>query len=181
MALSAVATPYAMALLDLAVDTGTLSTVRGQIDRIDALYAKSPELQVAFGNPTISTDERKKVVQSLAVSLALSPTTKNFLLVLAEKGRLAALPDIAAVLGRLADERTGVAKAEVVSTAPLDAGQMARLQATLGTMTGKTVTLSNTVDPSLIGGLRVSVDGKVYDTSVAMQLRKLREAILSDL
>lgn len=181
MALSPVATPYALALLDLAVDQGTLPAVRAQLEKLADAVRQSRDLQIAFGNPTISTAERKRVVEALAGLLALSPTTRNFLYVLAEKGRLGALGDIATAFGRLADERTGAARAEVVSSAPLTSEQLSRLTAALADKTGKTVTLSNAVDPALLGGIRVAVDGKVYDTSVATQLRKLREAILSDL
>lgn len=181
MALSAVATPYALALLDLSTDRNELLVVRKQLDKVVQLTSESKELAMAFSNPTITVEERKAVVTSLATATSLTTTTRHFLLVLAEKGRLAVLSDIAETFGRLADERTGVARAEVVSSAPLDAGQEVRLKAKLRTLTGKDVELSNKVDASLIGGLRVHVGGQVFDTSVATQLRKLREAILQDI
>lgn len=181
MALSPVATPYAMALLDLAVEQGSLPAVRAQLESLVDVLGRSRELQVAFSNPTISTRERQSVVQSLVGPFGLSKMARNFLMVLADKGRLSALPDIVTVLGRLADARTGAARAEVVASAPLDATQQERLKSTLAQMTGKTITLQTAVDPSLLGGLRVTVDGKVYDTSVATRLKRLREAILSDL
>lgn len=181
MALSPVATPYATALLDLAMDTQQLAVVRPQIEKVVRLIGASRELEVAFENRTITVEERKNVVTRLAGTLLLSPTVKNFLLVLAEKGRLGNLRDIATVFGQLADARTGAARAEVRSSVALNPGQIGRLEAKLSELTGKRVQVTNTVDATLIGGIRVHVDGQVYDTSVAMQLRKLREAILQDI
>ncbi len=181
MALSPVATPYAVALRDLAVDTQQLAVVRGQVEKVVRLVAASRDLAIAFENPTVTVEERKKIVVSLASMLLLSATTKNFLLVLAEKGRLNHLTDIGTAFGKLADDHMGIARAEVRSSAALNPSQVARLKAKLAELTNKTIEITNTVDPSLIGGIRVHVDGQVYDTSVAMQLRKLREAILQDI
>ena len=63
----------------------------------------------------------------------------------------------------------------------LSVAQTTRLKNTLAQITGKTVVVSNTVDPQLIGGVQVKVGGKLFDASVRTQLRQLRSAILSDL
>ena len=181
MALSATATPYAMALLDLASDRGDLAPVREQLNSLSALLDASEELRAAFSNPTISIAERKGLVEATATHARMAPVTRNFLLLLADKGRLPILRDITKVFNRLADERTGVVEARVVSSMPLNSLQRARLEQTLAQMTAKSVTVVSEVDPSLIGGLQVHVGGRVYDTSVANRLKGLRDTILSDL
>jgi F-type H+-transporting ATPase subunit delta len=178
MATSA-AIPYATALLELASEQGTINAIRQQLNRLVEVLAASKELRVAFSNPTLTTAERLAVVRALVGPLGLSRTCQNFLFVLAEKGRLAVLDDIVQVFSTLADERTGVVRTEVVSSVPVTEGQLMRLKAALGKMTGKTVKLETRVDPDLIGGLQIHVDGTVYDTSIATQLQKLRETILS--
>jgi F-type H+-transporting ATPase subunit delta len=170
-----------MAVLDLAVEHGAVDVVRDQLDALSDALGKSEAVRVAFTNPTITTSERKAVVTQLSSALGLHALTRKFLSVLAEKGRLGAIADIATTYGRLADARTGAARAEVVSSTSLTAAQEAQLATTLGTVTGKKVTVTTTVDPALVGGLRVTIDGRVYDTSVATRITRLREAILSDL
>ena len=44
---------------------------------------------------------------------------------------------------------------------------------------GCEVLLSERIDPSLLGGMRVELDGKVYDSTVRRELEKMREAILN--
>ena len=180
MATSA-AIPYASALLDLAVEQGTTNAIRQQLNRLVDLQISSAELKIAFANPTLTVDERVAIVRALVGPLGLSRTTQNFLCVLAEKGRLNVLPDIVRTFNTMADERTGAVRAEVVSSSPITEGQLTRLKAALSKTTGKTVRIETSVDPELIGGLQIHVDGKVYDTSIATQLHKLRENILSNL
>ncbi len=181
MAIAPVATPYAMALLSVAVEQGSIRSVREQLDKVVGLIGESDDLRIVFSNPTVSETERMAVVDVLSTRLGLSRTSRNFLMLLAEKRRLGLLPDIAQVFGQLADAQVGVVRARVLSSASLNVTQATRLKNTLAEMTGKTVVVTNDVDPDLIGGMRVEVGGKVYDTSVATQLRKIREAILEDI
>jgi F-type H+-transporting ATPase subunit delta len=181
MANNEVATPYAQALLDIVVERGTLAAVRPQVDAIAALAAESFDLGSVFANPTVTESERKAVVGALCDQLGADPMLRNFLLLLSEKRRLAFFGDIAAVFGQLADAREGVVTADVTSASELTAAQQAKLATTLESVTGRRVRLAVAVDPSLLGGLRVTVDGHVYDTSVKNQLDALRGRILNEL
>ena len=178
MASSAVASVYAKALADLTAANGSMSAVRDQLDSLAGLVRASRELQVVLSNPTVGVDARKRVVVAVSDRLSLSKTTRSFLLVLAEKNRLAALAPIADAFGQLVDERSGIVRAKVVSSVALSEAQATRLRAVLGDLTGKSVVVSNETDPAHIGGLAVHVGGKVYDSTVATQLDKLRAAIL---
>ena len=100
---------------------------------------------------------------------------------LSDRRRLGVLADIERVFQRLSDAHLGVIRAEAVSSVRLSVAQTTRLKNTLAQITGKTVVVSNTVDPQLIGGVQVKVGGKLFDASVRTQLRQLRSAILSDL
>ena len=62
---------------------------------------------------------------------------------------------------------------------PLTAEQEKRLTAALEKKTGKTIVLTSRVDPSLVGGMRVEMDGKRYDNTVASKMEHLRRALLS--
>lgn len=181
MANNEIATPYAQALLDIVVERGSLAAVRTQVDTLAALAADSFDLTNVFANPTVTESERKAVVGALCDQLGTDPMLRNFLLLLAEKRRLAYFGDIASMFGALADAREGVVTAEVASASELSAAQKAKLTKTLETVTGRKVRLSVAVDAELLGGLRVTVDGHVYDTSVKNQLDALRGRILNEL
>lgn len=181
MANETIANPYAQALLGLAVEQGALRPMRDQLAQVVKLLDRSAELEAVFANPTVSTEERHKVVEVIATRLALSKVLRNFLFVLSDRRRLPVLRDIEEVFQKLADKHLGVMRAEAVSSTQLSVAQMTRLKNTLSEKTGKTVLVSNTVDPDLLGGLQVKIDGRLYDASVRTRLRTLREAILQDL
>lgn len=179
MAKSSTAIAYAKALLEIAIAQGTVEQARVEMERVGALAAKSSDLRQVFGNPTIREEERRAVVLEVADALKLSVTTKNFLLILAERRRLAIIGDIVAEFQRQLDAHTGGARAQVFSTTELGAVQLARIKDALQKSTGKRVVVESIVDPTLIGGLRIQVEGKVLDSTLLLQLEALRSLILT--
>lgn len=76
------------------------------------------------------------------------------------------------------EELTGKTTTHVVSAAPLGDEQIAALKDVLSRKTGKDIELSPSIDPSLIGGLYISVDGFVLDGTVKKQLRDMESSLV---
>jgi F-type H+-transporting ATPase subunit delta len=70
-----------------------------------------------------------------------------------------------------------VVRAEVTTAAPLTADRAAQLQQQLADITGRTVDMTTSVNPSIIGGVVTRIGGTVYDGSIATQLAKLRQTL----
>ena len=62
---------------------------------------------------------------------------------------------------------------------PLSADRTENIEKRLSQVTGKTVTVSSRVDPSIIGGVVASLGGTVYDGSVTHQLEKIRARLIA--
>jgi F-type H+-transporting ATPase subunit delta len=137
----------------------------------------SDEFSEFLSNPVIGIDERKEVINSLSKRALFSPLSTNFLLLLADKRRLSILDQIVERFIELLDKDAGILRASVHSAKDLSAVQVNRLRAALQEMTGKKVEVSTAVDDSLIGGLVVKMEGKVYDDSVKAHLATLRENV----
>jgi F-type H+-transporting ATPase subunit delta len=101
----------------------------------------------------------------------------NFLRVVARNGRLFALPAIIRTFAELTAAARDEATAEVTSAAALSDGQRSSLADTLKAKIGKTVTLIEHVDPSLIGGLVVKVGSQMIDSSLKTKLTAMRVAM----
>lgn len=181
MANSAIAYPYAKALLELSVSRNELEKNRDGLAKIAKSLEDSADLRNVFANPIITEDERKKVVSAIAQQAKLTKTATHFLLLLAEKRRLAAFADIFDAFSRQADEHLGIVRAEVWSSIKLTPMQLTKLQKQLAERTGKTVELSTALDPDLIGGIRVRIEDTIIDASLATRLDQLRETILKDI
>ena len=110
---------------------------------------------------------------------ALSDNLKRFLLLLLTKRRIAMLPQIIEELLRLKREREGIAEALIRSAIPLLPEEKEHLQRILENKFNKRIILEEEVDPSLIGGFTVEVEGKMIDASLKGFLMRLREKLVS--
>ena len=120
------------------------------------------------------------MLEEIARRLAVSRVLRNFLLLLLERGRIAALPGIVREFRALADQQAGRIRVQVTCARPLDPGVELRLKSALEKRSGKQVVLEKHEDASLIGGIVTQVGDLVYDGSVRTQLATLRHELLSD-
>ena len=102
---------------------------------------------------------------------------KNFLAMLVDNGRISLLPEIGAQFQALKNATEGAADAEITSAFELNAAQVAELVTTLEKKFSRKLNPVVTVDPALIGGVRVVVGDEVLDTSVRAKLSQMRMAL----
>ena len=171
---------YAKALLSIGIESQSYDALGRELDRAAETIATSPELKSALENPVFALSKRHAVLEELARRLALSTPIRNLLLLLLDKNRINALPDIARAHRELVDEQAGRARAVVTSAAPLTPEVEARIKSALEKQTGKTVLIDRKVDASLIGGVVAQVGDMVFDGSVKTQLQQLREQLEVD-
>ena len=99
--------------------------------------------------------------------------------VLIANDRLALLPEIRAMFEVLKNEREGVVDADIASAFPLDDAQLAGLVADLEKRFKRKINPHVSVDPELIGGVRVAVGDEVIDGSVRGKLAALAAGLLN--
>lgn len=171
---STIARPYAAALFQ----SSTAADGAQLVAQLDALagIAGDAGLRQFAADPKVTDEQVFGVVSGIA-GPDLSPKLRNLLSAVIDNGRLAVLPEIASQFRTLVNDRGGVADAHIVSAFPLDATQQADLAKVLEKRFDRKLTVSVTVDSSLIGGVRVSVGDEVLDTSVAARLEQMRIAL----
>lgn len=172
-----IARPYASALFDLASSEGNVSDVEAGLDSVSKLIGESGDFQRFLRSPVITTDEKASALGALLGKVKVEKTVANTLRVVARNGRLFAVPAIIAEFKAMAAEARGEVSAEVTSAAPLTKDQLAGLAATLKGKLGKTVTLTEHVDASLIGGLVVKVGSQMIDSSLKTKLTAMKIAM----
>ncbi len=180
MITGSIARRYAKALLEIGIQQQTYDALGKELDRAAETLRASPELRNALENPVFSLDKRKLVMDELARRLALSKTVRNFIMLLLDKGRIAALPDIARAHRALVDEHAGRVRATVTSARPLDPMLETRLKTALEKQSGKVVIFEKREDPTIMGGLITQLGDTVFDGSVRTQLEQLREELLTE-
>ena len=180
MTSGAAAGRYARALFDVAIkERADVEKVQSDLQQFVDLFAQHPSLAHTLGNPAIPASKKKGVAQALIERAGgLSPMVAKLMLLLAERDRLALLPDIARIYGERVMDHLNVIRAEVTTAVELAPDRLLALEHGLQQATGRKVVLESKVDPSIIGGVITRLGSTVYDGSVTTQLQKLKQSLV---
>lgn len=168
---------YATALLDLAEEKGATEAVSADLGKLSALAPESSDFARFIASPLIPKPQQKKFMQALAEQAKFSPLARNFINVLIANGRLALLPAAAAQFSALRAERSGEIAVKVETARAMSDEQKEGVQAKMSAALGRTVRLEAAVDPSIIGGMVITVGSTMIDDSVRRKLESLRSVM----
>lgn len=171
----AVASRYAAALADAALDEGNAKQVRGDLAAFVAAYDESPELRNVLETPSLQAELKRKIVDELARRMDLATAVRNFVFLLIDHRRTEMLHKTQQAFHEALNSRLGIADADVTSARELNDEERRELTAALERRTGKKIEARFRHDASLLGGAMVRVGSVVYDGSVREQLTRLRE------
>ena len=178
MSVETIARRYASALADVAIESGMTDEIRTELDSWQRLIESNPDLNTAFGNPSIAHANKENLLENLIQRSNPSTTTANFLRVLLRNSRLTALPFIADKLSEELEERAGRVSGSVVSARELSDKEKSDFGTNLNKVTGKEVVLAFRIDSQLIGGAVTRVGSTVFDGSVKTKLADLQEKMI---
>lgn len=173
-------TRYAKALLGLAQEQQAAETVGAALTQVAQILA-DPTLAKILSLPTVSPKIRKDIAEQLVQALAPNPLVGNFLRVLAENDRLKDFPTIEKSYRQLLERTLGRVRARIRVAAPLSDAELQSLVEAFGRLTQKTVVPTVEVDPALLGGAVVEIEGRVHDASLKTQLEKIGASLAQQL
>lgn len=166
---------YALALFELARESGTVAAAGEELTRAASTFAE-PTLAPVVLNPGIAAASRRAIVGRVVERLGVSATVGNLIRLLADRDRLSLLPDVVRAYERFVDRELGRARVTVRSATALSDAQRTELEALARRLTGsREVVASVAVDPNILGGVVLDVGGTVYDGSVKTQLERLAD------
>lgn len=172
-----VAATYAEALFEAAGDTGSVDAVAREIADFADAVEESAELRQFLDNPEIDAKAKKEALKQLTSSA--TPITVNFLQVLVDRGRITEFPEIARAFADRVSAEEGRLDVEAVTAVPLPEDLRARIVEEISRKTGRSVDLTESVDPEIVGGLVLRIGGAVVDGSVRHRIEELRQALRS--
>ncbi|MFD2368439.1 F0F1 ATP synthase subunit delta [Brevibacillus sp. GCM10020057] len=166
---SAVGKRYARALFDVASERGKIDQVEADLGAIVQAVEQNADLSKIMLHPHIAADAKLKLADELFKS-HVGEESYNFLSLLIEKGREAALADIYRSFVKLANDARGIAEATVTSAKPLTDEEQAELAEKFGQTLNKKLRLTAVVDPSILGGIVIKIGDRLYDGSLKTKL-----------
>ncbi len=149
-----------------------------QLAFISVLYEESADFQTLVKNPLIKKSEKQAVIETLKGNGTIDEFLYRFITILVSKGRLSLLKLIADEVMSMDMMDKGEAEAVVTVAAGLDEASKKALGEVLNKITGKKITITETVDASILGGVVAQVGSNLYDASVRGQLNKIKEQLI---
>jgi F-type H+-transporting ATPase subunit delta len=171
-----IAQVYARSLYQVATEQDKLDKVREQLGEFADALDQSRELQTFFFSPYFSTEEKKEGLDA-AVTDA-DETVRNFLRLLLENHRMPVVFRVRREVDRLWEEDHRLLPVEITSAVELDPSIAERIGDEIGRQTGRTVQLTSTVDPNVIGGIVLRVGNSILDASIRTRLENLRKQVV---
>jgi F-type H+-transporting ATPase subunit delta len=179
--MAAINSRYARALADVAVEQKLdADQLVGEVHALAQALTVSPELRIALETPSVPSGQKLKVLDAIVAKVGASPAARNFLAVLMQNRRIAALGEIARLFEVEMNERRGFSEAEVTSWRELGEDEKSSLASGLEAVLGKKVRARYRKDESLLGGARIRVGSTIWDGSVRGRLRKLKEQLSTE-
>ena len=168
---------YANALFEAARDQQKLEAVDEQLAQLVEAEREVPELRGLLRNPQLDPRARRAALED--VLEGTDDLLRNFLLVLADKGRAGQLEEIAAEFARLVAEAEGIVHAQLTTAVELSDDEAGKLLQQIEQASGRKVEATRTVDPDLIGGIVLQVGSHRLDASVRGRLDRLRRQLVT--
>jgi F-type H+-transporting ATPase subunit delta len=171
---SAQAKRYAQAVFQIARQTNRFDGWMDDLKVLATLEQNRIFVQ-ALETPNLSTADKTRLLIDRFPEVG--PLAINLVGLLIGRGRLRILPGIYSEFQGLVDNYQGIERAEVITAVELNEEDKQQLQKRLSAITGKKMTLTGKVDPSLVGGLVARFDGKLLDASTRSRLETLKKEI----
>lgn len=168
-------TEYGRALFMLACELGALEEIKNDALAVKTVIEENPEYRNLLDTPAISKEEKLSLADKAFGGLHFS--VSNLVKILSERHSVRAFSEVYSTYLTLYNEHLGIEEVEAVTAVAMSEGQLEALKAKLVAETGKTIIIKNTVDPSILGGVKLRYSGKQIDGSVKTRLDAFSESL----
>ncbi len=168
---------YARALFQAARERDRVDTARTQLAELAAAMETSPELEAFLVNPQLDPGAKASVLEE--VTTGADPVVRNFVRLVASKGRAGQLRSIVEEFEAIVDREQGRIAVELTTAYELGDEEAKAIVAKIEEASGRTVEATRSVDPGLIGGVILQAGSFRVDASVRGRLNRLRRELVT--
>jgi F-type H+-transporting ATPase subunit delta len=169
---------YARALYELAKENSELNKVEDGMNGMKTLLSDSSDFKEMILNPTVTKEEKNKVIIKIVDQYNFCETLKKFLGFLTTKNRLFFLNQIIGSFLDLISSSKGELKAKLLSSKKLSKSELEKIRNELSKDFQSPIKIDYKHDPDLIGGLVIQVGSVMVDASIKSKLRQLQKSMI---
>lgn len=173
-----VAGRYGNALFSLAKDENKVEQLLNEVGCVLELFDENPELMAVITHPQVDSNEKFNLLKT-SFQGKVDESLFGLFEVVFTKNREAYLPDILRNFVEKAREDQNITSVEICSPIELTSSQLEKIVTTIENKSGKKVSYTAIVDKSLLGGVRITIDGKVLDNTIKWNFKNLKSMLLA--
>ena len=147
-----------------------------ELQTLKTAFRENADFVKLLANLSISKGERTAIVDETFKG-KIHVYVLNFLKILVERGAIQAFPECVEAYQAGYNRDHAIVEARVTTAKPLRAEQREKLIARLREMTGKDIAVREVVDPAVMGGILLEMDGKRYDNTVLTRLKTIKRSM----
>lgn len=178
MATEKVSRRYASAIFSLATEQNAVDPVGRDIERVNDAISSDETTKQFFIAPVIGADEKARVLTE-TLGKNIHELALHTLLLLARKRREALLPEIVQQYKILEAQARGAEPLIITTAVPLSADELSKMVARLEQVYKKKFDVTQKVDGTLIGGVRIMMGDRRIDDSIAGRLEDLSRTLFA--
>lgn len=171
---SELAKRYARALFEVAKEQNLLEQVAGDLDAAARLCLENAEVKKLNNNPSISRARKYAAWVEIAKSAKFSAPARRLIEMMAERGRIDALPAVARSFASMLLTERNMVEAKIISAEALTAAQTEALSRAIEATSSKKPVLKTQIDASLLGGVVIHIGSQMIDRSLKGNLDRLK-------
>ena len=168
---------YAKAIYEIADEENLIKEIFNDMIRINKLNRDSSDFKNLLSNSIIDNFDKKKAILSLLQKNNF--ITEKLLDLLIHNKRVAIISDIASCFIQLYNKNNNIKEAIVITASPIDKDLEKKILSQIKIPAAKSITLTNLIDSSIIGGFIIRYDGKEYNASIKQNLKNLKTELIN--
>ena len=172
-----IANHYGNALFEVAKDQNDLAAIAKELDQLQTILKAQPKLMAFMTSPQIKVEAQQTVIAALKKDA--SPLVTNLIQMTYDYHRFELLNQIISEFNKLYDEERQIVHITVITVSKLDEDQKQRLATVFAKRLGaKRVMINEEIDPSIIGGVVLKSNSRIYDGSIKTKLEKIKRMLI---
>ena len=175
--MEAIAKRYAESLFDLAVEANEVEAYSKDIDLVRAVFESNPEF-VTFFSHVLIEDDVKCALLDKSFKGQVNDYVVNFLKLLVRKRRIRYVMEMIKAFKILTNEYFGIEEGILYASYDISEAEVKEVEQALSKKENKTIHLRVVKDPSLIGGIKVEINNRVFDGSIKNKVTLLKKELL---
>jgi len=168
---------YATALYEISLENKALDSYQEECKIVSSILDENEEFIDVLSSAFLSIEEKNKMIEDTFINV--NQDIISLVKIVVANHRVNILKDIFVSFNSLANQYKGIVEGLLYSAFPLEKSFVSSIEEAISKRENRKISLIAKVDPSLLGGIKVVINNKVYDGSVKNKIFELKRNLIN--